>query len=189
MAIEKVPLNLASRLLNHGPTVMVSATHENVSNVMTAAWACNLDFDPPKLTVVLGNTSKTRELLLKSTNFVVQIPTVAQIDCVFKAGHTSLANDPQKLKNCGITLMDMPDMKGPFVKGCAAWMACKLIPEEKNQSVYDLFMGEIIGAWAQSEVFQNGHWNFEKADPKWRSIHYVADGHYYATGEGHEYQK
>jgi hypothetical protein len=31
-------------------------------------------------------------------------------------------------------------------------------------------------------VFASGHWNFENADPAWRSLHYVAGGHFYAIG-------
>ncbi|RYH33950.1 MAG: flavin reductase, partial [Alcaligenaceae bacterium] len=31
--------------------------------------------------------------------------------------------------------------------------------------------------------FSNGHWEFETSDPAWRSLHYVAGGHFYATGE------
>jgi len=38
--IQPVPLNTAYRLLNHGPTVLVSSTHGGVDNVMAAAWAC-----------------------------------------------------------------------------------------------------------------------------------------------------
>lgn len=35
-----VPLDKAYRLINHGPTVLVSARHDGVENVMAAAWAC-----------------------------------------------------------------------------------------------------------------------------------------------------
>jgi hypothetical protein len=28
-----------------------------------------------------------------------------------------------------------------------------------------------------------GHWHFETAAPEWRSLHHVAGGHFYATGE------
>ena len=41
-----VELQYASRLLNHGPTVLVSAQHDGHANVMAAAWACALDFHP-----------------------------------------------------------------------------------------------------------------------------------------------
>ena len=47
-SIRPVDLAKAYRLLNHGPTVLVSARHQAVDNVMAAAWCCALDFDPPK---------------------------------------------------------------------------------------------------------------------------------------------
>ena len=55
---QPVDLKKAYRLLNHGPTVLVSASHDGVDNVMAAAWACALDFDPPKVTVVLTRSPK-----------------------------------------------------------------------------------------------------------------------------------
>lgn len=39
VALEKV-----YRLINHGPTVLVSARHQGVDNVMAASWACALIF-------------------------------------------------------------------------------------------------------------------------------------------------
>lgn len=48
-----VPLDKSYRLLNHGPTVIVSAQHAGERNAMSAAWACALDFAPPKISVVL----------------------------------------------------------------------------------------------------------------------------------------
>ena len=53
----------AYRLINHGPTVLVSARHDGVEDVMAAAWSCALDFQQPKLTVVLDKTTRTRELI------------------------------------------------------------------------------------------------------------------------------
>ena len=76
--IRPVPMEKANRLINHGPTVLVSAGHGGVDNVMAAAWVCGLDFAPPKVTLVLGRTSKTRELAEKSGHLVVQVPTVRQ---------------------------------------------------------------------------------------------------------------
>jgi len=71
----------------------------------------------------------------------------------------------------------------PYVAGCSAWLECRLLPEPHNQQVYDLFIGEVTAAWADDRVFRNGHWEFEKAGPEWRSIHHVAGGHFYAIGE------
>jgi flavin reductase (DIM6/NTAB) family NADH-FMN oxidoreductase RutF len=82
-----------------------------------------------------------------------------------------------------VDLFRIPGYDMPFVAGSSAWLACKLIPEPHNQQTYDLFIGEVIGAWADTRVFRDGHWEYEHADPQWRSLHYVAGGHFYAIGE------
>lgn len=173
----------AYRLLNHGPTVLVSARHDGVDNVMAAAWACALDFMPAKLTVVLDKIAKTRELVEQSGVFVIQVPTAAQLRLTHDVGTRSLSDEADKLQRSGVELFHMPDYDLPFVAGCSAWLACRLIPEPHNQSTYDLFIGEVIGAWADTRVFKDGHWHFETADPAWRSLHYIAGGHFYAIGD------
>ena len=77
--IAAVPLEKAYRLINHGPTVLVSAEHGGVKDVMAVAWACALDFSPPKVTVVLDKITKTRDLVEHSGVFVIQVPTVGQL--------------------------------------------------------------------------------------------------------------
>lgn len=181
--ITPVPLEKSYRLLNHGPTVLVSARHGGVDNVMAAAWCCALDLAPPRLTVVLDKSSRTRALVEQSGSFVIQIPTAAQLQLVHAVGNVSLNDEPEKLKKCGVDLFDIAGHDLPFVAGCSGWLACRLIPEPHNQQAYDLFIGEVVGAWADSRVFGDGRWHFEDAAPGLRSLHYVAGGQFYATGE------
>ncbi|WP_198083901.1 flavin reductase family protein [Variovorax sp. E3] len=181
--IAPVPLDKAFRLINHGPTILVSARHGGVDNVMAASWACALDYAPPKLTVVLDKIASTRELVEQSGGFVIQVPTVAQLDLTYQVGHRSLAEQPDKLARSGVELFNIDGHEQPFVAGCSAWLACRVMPEPHNQDRYDLFIGEIVGAWADTRVFSHGHWNFETADPSWRSLHYIAGGRFYAIGE------
>lgn len=181
--IAPVALEKAYRLLNHGPTILVSARYRGVSNVMAAAWACALDFNPPKLTVVIDKIARTRELLEHSGQFVIQIPTAVQAQLTYDVGSCSLHDDADKLTHCGVELFDIPGFDLPFVTGCAGWLACRLIPEPHNQQTYDLFIGEITGAWADTRIFRDGHWAFDHADATMRSIHYVAGGQFYAIGE------
>ena len=181
--IAPVDPSKAYRLLNHGPTVLVSARHDGVDNVMAAAWACALDFMPAKLTIVLDKIAKTRELVEGSGVFVIQVPTAAQLKLTHAVGTHSLADEPDKLQRAGVELFNIPGFDMPFVAGCSAWLACRVIPEPHNQETYDLFIGEVIGAWADTRVFKDGHWGFEQADPALRSLHYIAGGHFYAIGE------
>jgi len=181
--IKPVSLDNAYRLLSHGPTVLVSARHDGVDGVMAAAWACALDFDPPKLTVVLDKITATRVLVERSGQFVIQVPTAAQLELTYQVGSRSLNEEPGKLAASGVELFSLGDMDLPFVADCSAWLACRLIDEPHNQQAYDLFIGEVTAAWADDRVFRDGRWHFEDADPAWRSLHHVAGGHFYAIGE------
>jgi len=186
MTQQFAPVELAKayRLINHGATALVSANHAGVDNVMSASWVCGLDFKPAKLTVVLDKIARTRELIEQSGYFVIQVPTVAQLQMTYDLGNGTLRDDADKLAKCGTELFRMEGQGDlPFVAGCTGWLACKLIPEPHNQQAHDLFIGEIVGAWADTRVFKDGHWHFEEADPSLRSLHYIAGGQFYATGE------
>ena len=143
--IASVLLEKAYRLINHGPTVLVSARHDGVDNVMAAAWACALDYSPPKLTVVLDKSAKTRELVEKSGRFVIQVPTMTQLKLTHELGTHSLFSEPEKLMHAGAKLFEIDDYDQPFVTGCSAWLACKLISEPHNQQTYDLFIEILRG--------------------------------------------
>ena len=133
--LAPVDLAKAYRLLNHGPTVLVSARHAGVDNVMAAAWCCALDFAPPKLTVVLDKATRTRELLEGSGRFVIQVPTVAQLRLTEQVGNHSLKDDPDKLAKAGVELFDLPGHDLPFVQGCSAWLASCPSPPARSPSM------------------------------------------------------
>lgn len=177
-----VPLDKSYRLLNHGPTVIVSAQHAGERNAMSAAWACALDFAPPKISVVLDKATRTRALVEGSGLFALQLPTVPQAALTVGIGTDGAATDPHKLVKHGVQLFDAPGLAVPLVAGCAAWLVCKLIPEPHNQQSYDLFIAEVVAAWADERVFRNGHWEFDTAPDELRTLHYVAGGQFYATG-------
>ncbi|MEE5145174.1 flavin reductase family protein [Pseudomonas alliivorans] len=181
--IRPVEMEKAYRLLNHGPTVLVSSAHEGVHNVMAAAWACALDFSPPKVTLVIDKMTKTRSLVENSGYFALQVPNRDQLDLTFEVGTQSLIFTPNKLEKAGAELFRIEGHDTPLVAGCSAWLICKVIPEPHNEQTYDLFIAEVVGAWADARVFRDGHWAFETADPKWRSLHYVAGGHFYTIGD------
>jgi flavin reductase (DIM6/NTAB) family NADH-FMN oxidoreductase RutF len=181
--IKPVELEKSYRLLNHGPTVLVSAAHGGVENVMSAAWSCALDFAPPKVTVVLDKATATRPLVEQSGYFALQVPNVSQLQMTYDVGHTSAIDSPGKLAKAGVQLFRVDGYDVPLVAGSSAWLICKVIPEPRNEQVYDLFIGEVVAAYADERVFSGGHWHFETADPSLRSLHYIAGGTFYAIGE------
>lgn len=180
--IKPVPLDKAYRLLNHGPTVLVSARHAGVDNVMAAAWCCPLDFDPPKLTVVIDRNTYTRRLVEASGKFVVQVPTARQAEVVYQLGSRSKISEPDKLIDIGVVMTSLGGFELPMVRDCSAWLVCEVLPNFENEDRYDLFIGQVVAAWADRRVFSDGRWHFETADAGWRSLHHVAGGNFYAIG-------
>lgn len=149
---------------------------------MSASWVCALDYLPnAKLTVVLDKSAYTRSLVEQSGLFAVQIPIVKQVDWVMKLGSVSKKDEPNKLDGIPLFYQDHYDV--PLVAGCAGWIICKLIPNLDNQQNHDLFIGEVLSAWADSRIFDNGRWKFDEMGDEWRTLHYIAGGQFYATGK------
>ena len=184
---QPVALNKAYRLLNHGPTVLVSAAHGGRRNIMAAAWAMPLDFDPPKVAVVLDKSTWTRELLEGAGSFALQVPVRAQLDLTETLGNTSgreiaEKSGHDKFAAYGLSTFSGTATDAPLLEGCAAWLECRLLPEPAIQQRYDLFLGEVIAAQADERVFSNGRWHFDGHD-ELRTLHHVAGGHFIVDGE------
>ncbi|MDR3429879.1 flavin reductase family protein [Silvimonas sp.] len=180
------PVELAKsyRLLNHGPTVLVTSAHNGQHNVMAAAWAMPLDFDPPKMLVIIDKATLTRELVDASGEFALNIPSRALAAQTLAVGSSS-GRDGDKFANSGLQYFAASKIGAPLVEGCLGWLECKVIQEPHNQQTYDMFIGEVVAAHADPRAFENGHWQAEE-DPQRRSIHYIAGGQFFATGEAFE---
>jgi flavin reductase (DIM6/NTAB) family NADH-FMN oxidoreductase RutF len=182
--MQTVELKHAYRLLNHGPTVLVGSQHAGRSNVMAAAWAMPLDFDTPKIAVVIDKATLTRELIDASGVLSINVPTVAMKDQVMGAGGMSGKNHPDKLARCQISTLTAPNTGVPLVQGCIAQLECRMLPATAYVAgPHDLILAEVIAAWADERVFTEGRWHFEDAPPELRSLHHVAGGNFYAIGE------
>jgi hypothetical protein len=60
-----------------------------------------------------------------------------------------------------VELFYQPEFDVPLVAGSAAWLICKVLPETEFQQKYDMFLADVVGAWADDRVFSNGHWLFD----------------------------
>jgi flavin reductase (DIM6/NTAB) family NADH-FMN oxidoreductase RutF len=150
---------------------------------MAASWAMPLDFQPPKVAVVIDSRTLTRELIEASGEFVLNIPARSLAQTVLAAGSQS-GREIDKFAALDIATAPAAKVAPPLIEGCVAWLECKVVSEPHNQQRYDLFIGEVLAAWADPAVFAAGRWHFEGAEN--RTIHYLAGGNFFATGEAFE---
>ena len=175
-----VPLRSSYKLLNHGPTTLISTAANGQANVMAAAWVMPIDFEPPKLAAVIAAKTLTRELVLASNELVVMAPTRAQAELTYEVGSVS-GREADKLKHFGIATSPASKVAAPLLDGCAAWLECIRIPEPALEDRYDLFVCEVVAAWVDDACWDGRGWAFP--DDAHRTIHHLAKGIFFATGE------
>ena len=179
---REVPLDRAYRLLNHGPTVLVSAAHGGAVNVMAAAWNMPLDFSPPKVAVVIDRHTHTRGLIEGSGEFTLSVPCRSQAALTTAVGDCSGRDVDKAATVGGLVYAPASRVGAPLIEGCVAWLECRVMREPHIEQAHDLFVGEVIAAWADDRVFSSGRWHFEGHDDL-RTLHHVAGGHYLLPGK------
>jgi flavin reductase (DIM6/NTAB) family NADH-FMN oxidoreductase RutF len=184
--IGPVDLAHACRVINHGPTVLVSALHEGRRNVMAAAWSMPVEFTPPRVAVVIDKSTHTRALVLASGRFALSVPGRALVDLTTTVGRSSghaIAAPDDKFARYGIEAFDGPVLGLPLVAGCVAWLECRRIPELHTEAAYDTFFGEVVSAQADARVFAQGRWDMHEGNADLHTLHHLGGGRYGVIGE------
>lgn len=177
--LAPVPLAQAHRLINHGPTVLVSTAHAGRYNVMAAAWNMPLDFNPPKVAVVVDRHTLTRELLEASGEFVLNVPVAGQAPAVRRVG-TESGRTLDKWQDTGLQAHRAEGVQAPLVAGCVAWLECRCLPEPEVLARHDLVLAEVVGAWADARAYASGRWL--PLQPAQHMLHHIAGGEFFQTG-------
>ena len=177
---QAVPLKHACRLLNHGPTVLASSAHGGRRNVMAVAWNMPLDFAPPKVALVIDKSTLTRELIEASRVLVLNVPSVAQAALTTAVGSFG-GREVDKFEQYGIAATPAGTIDAPLLDGCVAWLECRLLDEPGIAQRYDLFVAEVVAAWADDRAWRDGRWL--QQDPALRTLHHISGGVYFVSGE------
>ncbi len=177
---KPVDLAHASRLVGHGPTVMVGALHDGRRNLMAAAWSMPVEFTPPRIAIVLDKSTWTRELVVASGMLSLMVPCRASADLTYTVGSVGgrklAAEGDDKFRRYGIDTFDGPALGLPFATDCIAWLECSLLREPGVDERYDTFFCEVVSASADTRVFSDGHWTLDGAPPDLHTLHYIAAG-------------
>lgn len=178
-----VSLNHASRLLNHGPTVLVTSLSGGRRNVMAAAWSMPVEFTPPRIAIVIDKSTYTRELVAASGVFGVCVPGAALAEVTFAVG-TESGRDIDKFEKHAIRTLAAPVLGVPVLTdGCSAWLECRLIPEPHTEEAYDTCFAEVVNASADARVFAEGRWSIRDDNRALHTIHHLGNGIFTRAGE------
>lgn len=165
----KVPLNKTNRLINHGPTVLVSSFYKNRPNVCTIAWNMPVDFDPPKLACIIGEDNYSFECIKNTKEFVINVPDKSLLRKLIQCGSTS-GRDIDKFKKFSLTPIPAAKVKPPLIKECIAHLECKLLRDDLVDE-YNMFLANVVCAWVEKPLFKDNRLLVEEIKAK--TIHHL----------------
>ena len=171
-----VPLELATRLINNGPCVLVTCRHQGIDNVFTVSWNMPVSIVPPMVGITCVKSNASHAMILESKEFVINVPEAHLLDQAFNCGKFS-ARDTDKFGKFGLTPEPGREVAAPSIRECAGQLECRLLASPAFGD-FTVFVGEVVSAYADEDKFRNG-WLPGKA----RIVNHYGDELFYVPGE------
>ncbi len=164
-------LSFATRLLHPRHVVIVTCSgRERKVNAITLSWSMPTSFNPPMAVISVAPQRYSHSLIEETGEFVINIPTVELIKQAFQIGSKS-GRDLDKFKVTGLTPGKAKVVKPPIIEECVAHLECR-VAKQVETGDHTLFIGEVVAAYADEEVFKNKLFNPKAAKPL---FHYGLD--------------
>jgi len=141
----KQEISLAQNRIIHGVYVISTALEGKV-NAMTAAWVARASFSPPLISVSVGKTRHSHDMIIKSGVFAVNVLSISGIET---GKHFGLKSGKKTDKFQGISY-DTKATGAPILKDCTAWMDCKVVSHH-DVGDHTIIIGEVLDAGVLSE--------------------------------------
>ena len=162
------PVDNIRRFLEPGPIVLVSSAWKGKTNIMTMGWHMVMEFQPSLIGCYIWTENHSFDLVRKSKECVINIPTVELAPTVVDIGNTS-GRDIDKFSKFGLTAVPAAKVDAPLIEECFASFECKLVDASLIKK-YSLFVLEVVKAHAATS-------------PKYpKTIHYRGDGVFMISG-------
>jgi flavin reductase (DIM6/NTAB) family NADH-FMN oxidoreductase RutF len=176
MKIE-IPLSMANMILYHGPTILVSSMDPKSqnTNIIPVSWVTPVTNDPPFVAFSLNQSTYSYELIKKSREFVINIPTFKIIKKVIYCGRYS-GRKINKFSKTGLKKLPPMKIDTPRIDECIGHLECYL-NQETYLSKTCLLIGEIVCATVEENYF-DGFW--KTGEGKAETIHFLG-GNYFTT--------
>jgi len=151
MKIE-IPLNKASRIINSGQVILATSCYKDKRNIITLAWSTPLSRTPALVGISIAKTHLSAELIRKSEEFIINVPTLDLLDKVMFCGKHS-GREVDKFSEAKLTARKAERLtKAPLIAECIGHLECYL-RDVKEAGDHFLFIGEVIYASAEENLF------------------------------------
>lgn len=164
-----LPVHQSYRYLEPGPVLLVTSAWNGRRNVMTMSWQTVMEFTPALVGCVISSANHSFELVRKSRECVLNLPTIDLTDEVIGIGNTSGA-DIDKFAHFNLTADKAKKVKAPLVRECYGNFECRLA-DDSLVDKYNFFIWEIVRA------------QVARSPKHPQTLHYTGEGVFMVSGK------
>jgi len=150
MTKKPFPLSKVYTLLESGPVIMVTTAGSGRSNIMTMSWHTMMDFEPPLVGFVMSDRNYSFELLRKSRQCGINIPTAEIAEKAVACGNIH-GDKINKFATFGLTPKAAAMIGAPLIEECYANFECR-VTDTKMVNKYGFFVVEVVKAWMDKTI-------------------------------------
>jgi flavin reductase (DIM6/NTAB) family NADH-FMN oxidoreductase RutF len=167
-AKKDLPVSNIRRFLEPGPIVLVSSAWQGHKNIMTMGWHMVLEFEPSLVGCYIWSENHSFEMIRKSRQCVINIPTVELARTVVGIGNSS-GRQIDKFATFKLTAAQGEKVTAPLIQECYANFECRLADSSLIRK-YGIFIFEVVKAHAA-------------VSPRFpKTMHYRGDGLFMLSG-------
>lgn len=174
------------------PVVLVTAAAEGFRlNMITIAWTGIVNSEPPMVYVSIRPSRHTYEMVRRSGEYVINVPSVDQVRQTDYCGVVS-GRDVDKFKETGLTPVPAAHVKAPLIKEFPVNLECRVV-ETVKLPTHDVFIGEVLAVHFNEEVLnENGRVDVDKVRPyafcmqEYRTVVEQIGGYGFSKGVEHK---
>ena len=163
------PVERVRQYLEPGPIVLVSSRWGGRNNIMTMGWHMVMEFIPSLLGCLISGGNHSHEMIRKSGECVINLPTTKLTDEVIAIGNSSGA-EIDKFEEFGLTAQTAAKVDAPLISECHASFECR-IHDDALVDKYNLFIFEVVKA------------HVAKSPKHPETLHYTGDGVFMVSGK------
>jgi flavin reductase (DIM6/NTAB) family NADH-FMN oxidoreductase RutF len=141
--------------------VVVGTLVNKRPNFMAVGWVTRVNFSPPMIAIALGKTHHTNTGIHAFRAFSVNIPS---IDLVEKVDYCGIVSGRKEDKSILFKVITGKITGAPMIDECPLCMECKLV-NVLDLPTNEVFIGEIVGAYANAECCSDGKPDIKKIRP------------------------
>ena len=163
------------RFVEPGPIVLVSSAWKGGTNIMTMGWHTMMSFSPALIGCYIWPENHSYEMIRRSKECVINVPTVDLADEVVGIGNSS-GRDVDKFATFGLTALPATKVRAPLIAECHANLECR-VADAGLLRKYSFFILEVVKAHAP-------------ATPKYpRTLHYRGGGVFMVSGNSVSFRR